>query len=97
MSNQLKMAQIDRAVAGDGWSHRRIARELDIHRDTVALRAAPPDPDPKPAISTAGSAGDAERRFKSDSPGDRAVVRLKTAISTAGVAESQCECDPHRE
>ncbi|MBK6940307.1 MAG: helix-turn-helix domain-containing protein [Planctomycetes bacterium] len=40
-----------------GWSHRRIARELDIHRDTVAryARGRPPDPGSKPAISTAGS------------------------------------------
>ncbi|MBK6939000.1 MAG: helix-turn-helix domain-containing protein [Planctomycetes bacterium] len=38
MSNQLKMAQIHtiEQLLRHGWSHRRIARELDIHRDTVA-------------------------------------------------------------
>ena len=43
-------------LAAHGWSHRRIARELDIHRETVGkyLRLA----DSKPAISTAGSTTD---------------------------------------
>ena len=40
-------------LAAHGWSHRRIARELDIHRETVGkyLRLT----DSKPAISTPGS------------------------------------------
>ena len=55
MANGLKMA-VKHAVIGlleRGWSHRRIARELGIHRETVArydgLRKS------KPAISTPGS------------------------------------------
>ena len=52
-------------LAGNGWSNRRIARELDINRETVGkylllARSKPaistpgsePDPDSKPAIST---------------------------------------------
>lgn len=38
MANQLKMAMVQ-AIIGlleQGWSHRRIARELGIHRETVA-------------------------------------------------------------
>jgi transposase len=55
-------------LAAHGWSHRRIGRELDINRETVGkylhlARSKPAiltlgsegDPDPKPAISTAGS------------------------------------------
>jgi integrase-like protein len=40
-------------LAGNGWSHRRIARELNINRETVGryLRLA----NAKPAISTPGS------------------------------------------
>src|ERR1700722_2108009 len=40
-------------LAAHGWSHRRIARELDINRETVGkyLRLT----DSKPAISTLGS------------------------------------------
>jgi transposase len=43
-------------LAAHGWSHRRIARELDINRETVGkyLRLA----DSKPAISTPGSESD---------------------------------------
>jgi transposase len=56
-------------LAAHGWSHRRIARELDIHRETVGkylelARSKPAistpgseaDPAAKPAISTPGSA-----------------------------------------
>ena len=38
MANQLKMAKIDAILAlhQRNWSIRRIAKELGIHRDTVA-------------------------------------------------------------
>jgi len=73
MANTLKMAIIHtiQGLLEQGWSHRRIARELGIHRETVSrysrvLRSVdskpaistpgPLDPiDPKPAISTLGS------------------------------------------
>ena len=55
-------------LAAHGWSHRRIARELDIHRETVGrhlrlagskpakvLTGAEPDPAAKPAIPLTGS------------------------------------------
>jgi DNA-binding NarL/FixJ family response regulator len=37
MANQLKMAVIDTILTlhAQGWSNRRIADTLDIHRDTV--------------------------------------------------------------
>jgi len=44
MANQLKMARIQdiHILAAQGWSFRRIARELGVHRETVAryVRAA---------------------------------------------------------
>jgi DNA-directed RNA polymerase specialized sigma24 family protein len=59
------------ALAAHGWSHRRIARELDINRETVGkylrlARSKPAistpgsetDPAVKPAILTLGSEGD---------------------------------------
>lgn len=58
MANQLKMAMIEAIIAllGRGWSYRRIARELGIHRETVArydrLRR---EGLAKPTISTPGS------------------------------------------
>lgn len=55
-------------LAAHGWSHRRIARELDIHRETagrylrlarskpaISTPGAKSDPAAKPAISTLGS------------------------------------------
>jgi len=91
MANQLKMAMIEAIIAllGRGWSYRRIARELGIHRETVArydrLRRQEPA---KPAISTAGSDPD---------PGP------KPAIVTAGFPEEnrppgrQSHCASHTE
>ena len=67
MANQLKMAEIEtiRTLLGQGWSQRRIARELNLHRDTVARYArlarqqaqAPPllAADSKPANPLTGS------------------------------------------
>jgi len=57
MANRLKMAHIH-AVIGlleQHWSYRRIARELDIDRDTVAKYDRVRRSLSKPAISTAGS------------------------------------------
>jgi hypothetical protein len=55
-------------LAAHGWSHRRIARELDIHRETVGrhlrlagskpakvLIGSEPDPAAKPAIPLTGA------------------------------------------
>jgi transposase len=56
MTNQLKVAmkQAIWSLKERGWSNRRIARELGLHRDTVAryVRQGPP----KPANPPAGSA-----------------------------------------
>ena len=51
-------------LAGNGWSNRRIARELDINRETVGkylLLARP-----KPAISISGSEPDTNSTSHSD-------------------------------
>jgi transposase len=69
-------------LAAHGWSHRRIARELDIHRETVGrhlrlagskpakvLTGAEPDPASKPAIPLTGS---------------EPVLDLKPAIALTG-------------
>src|SRR5579872_5824186 len=60
MSNLLRVAVIDTILSlhQRGWSQRRIARELGVHRETVAryLRQAPA---PKPAIAPIGSSDDA--------------------------------------
>jgi len=57
MANILKMAKIQsiRQLHAAGWSQRRIARELEVDRSTVARYLRPPPPDPKPAIPPTGS------------------------------------------
>jgi transposase len=57
MANVLKMAKIQsiQQLHAAGWSQRRIARELEIDRGTVARHLRPPPPHPKPAILPAGS------------------------------------------
>lgn len=59
MPNQLKMDKIEaiRNLALQGWSQRRIARELNVHRSAVkrALAKAAQQNDPKRAISMTGN------------------------------------------
>jgi transposase len=65
MSNLLQVAVIDTILSlhQRGWSQRRIARELGVHRETVArhLRQLPPAPIPATApIGSAGTATDSK-------------------------------------
>lgn len=81
MANQIKMAVRDSiyALYDKGWSRRRIARELDLDRETVSrhLRLRAVDP-PKPAISPTGI-----------NDGDGGA---KPAISPLGSAGRQSAC-----
>ena len=56
MVNRLKMATTEtiRGLLAQGWSQRRIARELGIDRETVARYARGQPEESNPAISTAG-------------------------------------------
>jgi transposase len=60
MANQLKMAEVQAilALARGGWSHRHIARQLGVHRETVRrhLRLSS-QVDSKPASAPLGSEG----------------------------------------
>ena len=81
-------------LAGNGWSNRRIARELDINRETVGkylLLARP-----KPAISTPGSEPDPNSKPAIPISGSEPSPDSKPAISTAGSAAGrQSLCLPH--
>ena len=83
------------ALRAHGWSRRRIARELGIHRDTVGryvrLAAA------KPAISTPGSGEVADSKPAISTLGSDGAAEPKPAIPTPGsVAGRQSLCEPLR-
>lgn len=65
-----------------GWSCRRIARELGIHRKTVAGYVA----QAKAAISTAGSEAQPDSKPPISTTGSEAPCDPKAAISTTGSA-----------
>ncbi len=82
--NQLEvnLQEAIQALKARGWSQRRIARELQLDRGTVAgyLRAA------KPAISTPGSGPAVEAPPATPSAEPEAAKEGKPAISTPGSA-----------
>lgn len=95
MANRLKMAEQQAiiALARRGWSQRRIARALGIHRETVAryvhgaVAGHGLDP-PKPAIpiTGCGDTGLAQSAFD----------EAKPAIVIAGSAGRRSRCEPFR-
>lgn len=100
MANRLKMAtqQTIQGLRALGWSYRRIARELGVHRDTVSrqVRAGAEEP-PKPAISPPGS-GEGEDPKPAISPaGSGASGEAQPAIAPAGKAGRASVCEVHRE
>ena len=82
--NQLKVGQAEAitTLLERGWSQRRIARELGIHRGTVGRYVRLVRAGPNPAISTPGSAG---------------AEPSKPAIPTPGSAGRRSLCEPWRE
>ncbi len=89
MANILRMAKVQ-AIIGlleKGWSYRRIARELGVHRQTVArydrLRKTEHS---KSSILTPGSVGEGESKSSKVTPGSNSPGRT-----------SQSLCEPYRE
>ena len=79
--NQLKVGQAEAitTLLERGWSQRRIARELGIHRGTVGRYVRLVRAGPNPAISTPGSAG---------------AEPSNPAIPTPGSAGRRSLCEP---
>lgn len=88
-------------LAAHGWSHRRIARELDIHRETVGrhlrlagskpakvLTGSAPDPAAKPAIPLTGSAPVLESKPAIPLAGGLAAGRPSLCVPLQAVIES---------
>lgn len=92
---KVNLQQSIQVLHARGWSRRRIARELGIHRKTVGSYVAPPSPaiasagaaesePPKVAISTAGSEGSPDPIPAIPTTGSAVAAEAKAAISTAG-------------
>lgn len=93
MANQLKMAEIQAILAlhQRGWSDRRIARELGIHRETVGHYVRLSDPDAaKPAIAPTGSTALPPPPAESID----AATKSKPAIAPTGSAPADMNAAP---
>lgn len=113
MANQLKVADVlaIRALLERGWSQRRIARELGVHRETVARYARGPGPvpvgggpeAPKPAKAPPGSDGPGGVGNADGSGSDRESKPATSAHRVAGVDDASApmpitrsDCEAHR-
>jgi transposase len=109
MANQLKMVQIETIIAlhQRKWSIRRIARELDLHRDTVARHIAQHEQGAKQAgaplgdSAIPGSSGDAKQA--TDQEGAQSVKIGQAPIGSTRPSKPQEHeqqaslCEPWRQ
>ena len=79
-------------LAANGWSQRRIARELDVNRETVARYVRLDKA--KPAISTPGSEPASDSNPAISTAGSEADQNPEPAISTLGSLGRQSLCEP---
>lgn len=77
---QVSHQQSIQVLHARSWSRRRIARELGIHRKTVASYVA----EPKPPISTTGSERAPDSKPPISTAGSADSDLAKAAISTTG-------------
>lgn len=91
-------------LAAHGWSHRRIARELSVHRETVGRYLR--ERDSKPAISTPGLTGSEDSKPAISTPGSGCgrtslcepwQARIEAALATGLTAQRiyqdlVCDC-----
>jgi transposase len=114
MANQLKMGQIEAILSLQqrGWSIRRIARELGIHRETVARHIVCRQPPSKPARAPIGSEQDCSESNPATEEGgahaakpatlEEGADEAKPARAPIGSARSEASkqaslCEPWRQ
>jgi hypothetical protein len=95
MSNVLKVSQQEaiRGLHQKGWSKRRIARELGIHRQTVNRYSE--GGSKCTGISIPGSDGESESKCTTISiPGSEIVFGREPAVCIAGQLGRKSRCEP---
>ena len=97
MANRLKMALAEsiHTLYQRGWSQRRIARELGIHRETVARHLKSLSPAPKPGNAPLGSGPVADDSKPANAPLG-SEPHLATTQATAGEPGRLSGCEPWR-
>ena len=71
-------------LAAKGWSARKIARELGVHRETVGRYLPPVAPESKPAIVPTGSASPSDPNPAIAPAGSETAAEAKPAHVPAG-------------
>lgn len=95
MSNVLKVNHQEaiRSLQQKGWSQRRIARELGLHRRTVSHYVERGSK--CTSISTPGSGDGADSKCTSNStPGSEGCAEAKPAATTTAAAGRKSRCEP---
>jgi len=98
MANRLKMAKVNAILQlrERGWSFRRIARELGVHRDTVSrvVREAVAGADPaKAPLGSEGAAAPNPAKVTHGAEGELPSNPAKVAL---GDPTSRSQCEPFR-
>jgi transposase len=103
MANQLKMALIDTiwTLHQRKWSQRRIARELNINRETVARHLREAQPHSKPANAPLGSTTAADPSKPANAPLGSEPAPSDASSGLIAVAEAAArgrpsDCEPWR-
>jgi len=99
MANQIKVAMSNsiETLRKQGWSFRKIARTLGVHRETVARHARLAEDAAKPdAKAVPGHPADAENR-PNPIPGNLAPPAQNRPNPTTGKSGPESLCEPHRE
>ncbi len=100
MSNRLKMANIH-AIIGlleQGWSYRRIGRELDVDRETVARYDRLRPNRPNPAIVAPGSELSEGSNTANPATGSGPLLEDLVFIESSGRSPGRpSQCDPFRD
>lgn len=100
MANRIKVAISSsiQVLHKRGWSFRRIARTLGLHRETVARHVRLAEAEAKPAINlSAGSGTVSGSNAANPSAGSHGVGHSKPANPSTGNSGPKSLCDPWRE